>query len=103
MQKSARALVMTAALFAGSGIAFAQSSPTPAQPVPGFATDQRPGVPGSNPANSGSNVGSNVGAGATASPVDNGAMAPGGPAANEPATTSPSLFGLSRQFPLDKK
>jgi len=103
MQKSVRAFVMTAALFAGPAVAWAQSSPIPSAPVPGFSTsDPRPGTAGSSPASSGSNVGSNVGAGATASPVDNGLAAPGGPPPEASPATGPSLLGASRDLPLAK-
>lgn len=103
MQKPVRALVMTAALLADPAVAWAQSSPIPAAPVPGFTTsDPRPGTAGSSPASSGSNVGSNVGAGATASPVDNGMAAPGGPPPDASPATGPSLLGASRALPLIK-
>ncbi len=69
MFRPVSALLAAVVLVAASASAFAQTSPIPDSPVPGFGGhDTRPGNPGGSPSASGSAVGSNVGAGASASP-----------------------------------
>ena len=109
MLKSRRVLLATGALLVSAGASWAQSerlqapTQTPGVAMPGFtANDPRPGTSGGSPASSGSNVGSNIGAGATASPIGNDVTPPGAaPDIAEAPRTRP-LFGLSREFPLNK-
>src|SRR5471030_3533142 len=109
MQRSVCALLIAGALVASSGGVWGQSThdsanpPASVSPLPGFSSqDPRPGTSGGSPASSGSNVGSNVGAGASASPIGNDVTPPGAaPDIAEAPRTRP-LFGLSREFPLNK-
>jgi hypothetical protein len=89
-------LIATAAL-ACAATAYAQSSPIPDSPVPGFGgRDTKPGSVGGSPGSSGSSVGSNVGAGATASPI---ADEPKPLAETAEAPKTRPLIGLSRDIP----
>jgi hypothetical protein len=96
MLKSLRVLLATGALLVSAGASWAQSerlqapTQTPGVAMPGFTTeDPRPGTSGGSPASSGSNVGNDV-------------TPPGAaPDIAEAPRTRP-LFGLSREFPLNK-
>src|SRR5215210_4260697 len=89
-------LIATAAL-ACAAIAYAQSSPIPDSPVPGFGgRDTKPGSVGGSPGSSGSSVGSNVGAGASASPI---ADEPKPVAETAEVPKLKPLIGLSRDIP----
>ena len=89
---------LAAAFLCAAGAAYAQSSPIPDSPVPGFGgRETRPGMTGGSPASSGGAVGSNVGAGATASPVG-GDPKPIAETAEAPPIKP--LIGLSREIPV---
>lgn len=86
------------AFLCAAGAAYAQSSPIPDSPVPGFGgRETRPGMTGGSPASSGGAVGSNVGAGATASPVG---ADPKPIAETAEAPPIKPLIGLSREIPV---
>jgi len=90
-------LIATAAL-ACAATAYAQSSPIPDSPVPGFGGhDTKPGSVGGSPGSSGSSVGSNVGAGASASPIADEPKLPLPETAEAPPLKP--LIGLSRDIP----
>jgi hypothetical protein len=92
-------ILAAAAIACTTGAAYAQSSPIPDSPVPGFGgRDTRPGSIGGSPASSGSGIGSNVGAGASASPVTNDPP-PAAETAQAPPPVKP-LIGLSRDIPV---
>jgi hypothetical protein len=95
------ALLAASALIAVAAGAYAQSSPIPDSPVPGFGgRETRPGSIGGSPASSGSGVGSNVGAGMSASPITNDPKP-----ATETAEAPPvkPLIGLSREIPVPSR
>ncbi len=101
MFRPVSALLATAALVCAAGAAFAQSSPIPDSPVPGFGgRDIKPGTLGSSPGSSGSAIGSNIGAGATASPITGGDSVRSPDLAEAPPTKP--LFGLSRDLPATR-
>ena len=93
--------LFAAVVIAIAGSAYAQSSPIPDSPVPGFGgRDTKPGSIGGSPGSSGSSVGSNVGAGASASPITND---PRPPAETAEAPPVKPLIGLSREIPVPSR
>ena len=101
MFRPVSALLATAALVCAAGAAFAQSSPIPDSPVPGFGgRDIKPGTLGSSPGSSGSAIGSNIGAGATASPIMNSDSVRSPDLAEAPPTKPPAIrIGLTPDSP----
>jgi hypothetical protein len=100
MFRPVSALLVTAVMACAAASAYAQSSPIPDSPVPGFGgRETRPGMTGGSPASSGSAIGSNVGAGATASPVS-GDPKPSAEIAEAPPVKP--LIGLSRETPVTR-
>jgi hypothetical protein len=98
MFRPVSAVLVTVAFLGAAGAAYAQSSPIPDSPVPGFGgRETRPGMTGGSPASSGSAIGSNVGAGATASPVG---ADPKPPTETAEAPPPKPLIGLSRETPV---
>jgi hypothetical protein len=90
-------MALVTALVCAAGSAYAQSSPIPDSPVPGFGgRDTKPGSVGGSPGSSGSSVGSNVGAGSSASPIPDD-LKPLPETAEAPRTKP--LIGLSRDIP----